>query len=83
MQWAFKGIGGGEMKKLPVRDGEFWIDHFYAGNSHPYFGVYEGNNLVCVCVYRKGAEEVLRRLAKDQILKEGGEKLFQPNGGAL
>jgi hypothetical protein len=61
------------MKKLPIRDGEFWIDHFYGGSSHPYFGVYEGNNLVCVCVYRKGAEEVLRRLAKAQIPEEGGE----------
>ena len=61
------------MKRLPIRDGEFWIDHFYAGGSHPYFGVYEGNSLVCVCVYRKGAEEVLRRLAKAQILQEGGE----------
>ena len=61
------------MKRLPITDGEFWIDHFYAGGSHPYFGVYEGNSLVCVCVYRKGAEEVLRRLAKAQILQEGGE----------
>jgi len=32
------------MKKLPVKDGEFWIDHFYGGGSHPYFGVYEGNS---------------------------------------
>ena len=71
------------MKKLPMRDGEFWIDHFYGGSSHPYFGVYEGNNLVCVCVYRKGAEEVLRRLAKAQIQKEGGEKIFRVKGGAL
>jgi hypothetical protein len=63
------------MKKLPVRDGEFWIDHFYGGGSHPFFAVYEGNNLVCV--YRKGAEEILKRLAKAQILKEGGEKLFE------
>ena len=61
------------MKKLPIRDGVFWIDHFYGGGSHPYFGVYEGNNLVCVCVYRKGAEEVLRRLTKVQIQQEGGE----------
>ena len=71
------------MKKLPIRDGELWIDHFYGGGSHPYFGVYEGNDLVCVCVYRKGAEEVLRRLAKAQILQEGGEELFESKGGAL
>ena len=60
------------MKKLPITHGEFWIDHFYGGGSHPYFGVYEEGNLVCV--YRKGAEEVLRRLAKAQISKEGCEK---------
>ncbi len=71
------------MKKLPISAGEFWIDHFYSGNSHPYFGVYEGDNLVCVCVYRKGAEEVLRRLANSQILQEGGEKLSESKGGAL
>ena len=71
------------MKKLPITHGEFWIDHFYGGSSHPYFGVYEGNNLVCVCVYRKGAEEVLRRLAKAQILQEGGEELFESKGGVL
>lgn len=64
------------MKKLPLKDGEFWIDHFNGGASHPYFGVYEGNNLVCVCVYRKGAEEVLRRLVKPLIpKKDGGESL--------
>lgn len=60
------------MKRLPITDGEFWIDHFYGGSSHPYFAVYEGNELICLCVYRKGAEEVLRRLAKGKILGEGG-----------
>ena len=65
------------MKRLPIRDGEFWSDHFYGGGNHPYFAVYEGNKLICLCVYRKGAEEVLKRLAKAQILKEGGEKLFE------
>ena len=75
--------GGDEMRKLPIRDGDFWIDHFYGGGSHPYFGVYEGNNLVCVCVYRKGAEEVLKRLAKVQVPQEGGDKLFKLKGGAL
>ena len=62
------------MKKLPITDGEFWIDHFYGGSSHPYFAVYEESNLVCICVYRKGAEEVLRRLVKTRISKEGCEK---------
>ncbi len=62
------------MEKLPYREGDLWIDHFYGGASHPYFAVYEGNNLVCVCVYRKGAEEVLKRLSKPQISKEGDER---------
>jgi hypothetical protein len=67
-----KEKGDGEMKKLPIREGEFWIDHFYGFSSHPCFGVYEGNNLVCV--YRKGAEEVLRRLVKSQTPEKAGEK---------
>ena len=71
------------MKRLPITDGEFWVDHYYQGASHPCFGVYEGENLICVCVYRKGAEEVLRRLAKAQTLKEEGEKSFEPKGGGL
>ncbi len=61
------------MKKLPIRDGELSIDHFYGGVSHPYFAVYEGKSLVCVCVYRKGAEEVLKRLAKAQAPEEKGQ----------
>ncbi len=60
------------MKKLPVREGEFRMDHFHGGASRPYFGVYEGDTLVCVCVYRKGAEEVLRRLIRRR--EEGSEK---------
>ena len=65
------------MKKLPITDGEFWVDHYYEDASHPYFGVYEGENLICVCVYRKGAEEVLRRLVKTRISKEGCEKSLE------
>ncbi len=61
------------MKKLPIRNGEYWVDHFYGGGSHPYFGVYEGNNLVCVCVYRRGAEEVLRRLTRPEIEERSKE----------
>ena len=59
------------MKKLPVRNGALWIDHFHGGSGHPFFAVYEGSELVCVCVYRKGAEEVLKRLAKIQDQEEG------------
>ncbi len=61
------------MKNLPLRDGGFWIDHFFGGGSHPYFGVYEGTRLVCVCVCRKGAEEVLRRLARIEIQQRGDD----------
>ena len=50
------------MKKLLYYIGNFWIDRFYGGSRHPYFAVYEKLQLVCICVYRKGAEEVLRRL---------------------
>ena len=66
------------MKKLPIKSGDFFLDHFFGGASHPYFGVWEIRGkvfqLVCVCVYRKGAEEVLRRLTIDKIPKEGGEE---------
>jgi len=62
------------MKKLPVRNGALWIDHFHGGSGHPFFAVYEGSELICVCVYRKGAEEVLKRLAKIQEQKH--ENIF-------
>jgi len=62
------------MKKLPVRNGALWIDHFHGGGGHPFFAVYEGSELICVCVYRKGAEEVLKRLAKIQEQKH--ENIF-------
>ena len=54
---------GGKVKrpKLPVQIGAFTLDYFY-NTGHPAFGVYEGSKLVCVCVYRCGAEEVIRRL---------------------
>ncbi len=65
--------------KLPIKIGDFFLDHFFGGASHPYFGVWEVKEkvfeLVCITVYRKGAEEVLRRLTKDQIQKEGGEQV--------
>ena len=63
-------------KKLPYYVGNFWIDHFYGGGSHPWFAVYEGLKLVCVCVYRKGAEEVLRRLTKPPTQEEEHQKVL-------
>jgi len=60
------------MTKLPIKAGEYWVDHFFRGTgNHPYFAVYQKLQLVCVCVYRKGAEEVLRRLTKPQTPTEG------------
>ncbi len=60
-------------KRLPIRIGNFFLDHFHGG----YFGVWEikGSEfeLICATVYRRGAEEVLRRLTapNPQIPKEG------------
>ena len=39
--------------------GKFWIKKY--GETR-YFGVYDGNKLICVCVYKRGAREVVRRL---------------------
>jgi ribonuclease HI/DNA polymerase-3 subunit epsilon len=35
---------------------------FQLAKYHRYFAVYEGNELVCVCLYKKGALAVIRRL---------------------
>ncbi len=68
-------VEGCEMKRLPIGIGEFWIDHFFRGTgNHPYFAVYEGLKLVCVTVYRKGAEEVMRRLANAQSIDEAVQR---------
>lgn len=37
----------------------FWIDRY---DDTRYWAVYDGNDLVCVCVYKKGTKEVKRRL---------------------
>jgi hypothetical protein len=69
--------------KLPIRVQEYFVDHYFGGSSHPYFGVWEVNgkvfNLVCVTVYRRGAMEVLKRLTepKPQIPKEGEGEPFK------
>jgi len=51
--------------KLPVTIGRFTLDHFY-NTTKPTFAVYERNELVCVCLYRCGAEEVIKRLNKTE-----------------
>jgi len=42
-------------------------------HGNRYFALYDGEDLVCVTVYKKGAMEVKRRLetASDLITKEG------------
>lgn len=44
-----------------VQTTRFRIEPGYKGYRH--FAVYDGDDLVCVAVYRKGAEEVIRRLS--------------------
>jgi hypothetical protein len=44
-----------------------------------FWAVYEGEALVCVCVYRKGAREVARRLANGRTVIEPLRAL-RPNG---
>ena len=46
-----------------------------------FWAVYEGEDLVCVCVYRKGAREVARRLANGRTIIEP-RRVRRPNGPA-
>ena len=46
-----------------------------------FWAVYEGEDLVCVCVYRNGAREVARRLANGRTIIEPG-RARRPNGPA-
>ena len=44
-----------------------------------YWAVYDGATLVCVCLYKKGALEVLRRLSnhyEDPLAPVGGARGF-------
>ena len=55
----------------------FTIDRW----SNRNFAVYDGDELVCVTVYKKGAQEVRRRLmAYEDALKAGGSdgKVCEP-----
>lgn len=66
--------------KLPITVKNYFLDHYFGSGSHPYFGVWEikGSEfeLICATVYRKGAEEVMRRLT-EQVSKEGKEGLLK------
>ncbi len=49
--------------KLPITIGGYTLDYFY-NTSRPTFAVYDKDmELVCVCLYRCGAEEVIKRLS--------------------
>ena len=58
-----------ELNENPDKQGKIFIIQPY-GNR--YFALYDGEDLVCVTVYKKGALEVKRRLetASDLITKE-------------
>ena len=59
--------------RLPIKKNNFFLDHF----GGRFFGVWEIKGkefeLVCATIYRRGAEEVLRRLTepKPQMQKDG------------
>ena len=45
------------------RDGDLTVTRYYSGH-HPQFALYDGVQMVCLCVYKKGALN-----AMDYILK--------------
>ena len=49
--------------------------------SYRFFGVYEGETLVCITVYRKGAVEVIRRLTalEEALSKKPAQEVTLPN----
>ena len=42
----------------------------YSGGHHPTYGVYDGNSLICLCVYRKGAFSLLDYLTAHKTESE-------------
>lgn len=48
---------------------KLWIERY---NETKYFAVYDGSELVAVCVYKRGAEEVKRRLEELESFMRGG-----------
>lgn len=49
------------------RDGNLTVTRYYGGH-HPQFALYDGDTMICLCVYKKGAMN-----AMDYILKLKGE----------
>ena len=61
--------GIGMVGDVVRRDGNLTVTRYYGGH-HPQFALYDGDTMVCLCVYRKGAMS-----AMDYILKlKGGMK---------
>ena len=48
-------------------DGGLTVTRYYGGH-HPQFALYDGDTMICLCVYKKGAMN-----AMDYILKLKGE----------
>ncbi len=61
--WRFRERRVKEYEKL----GNFTIEPW----GEKFFALYDGNNLVCVTVYKKGAVEVMKRLWEKQRSSDG------------
>ena len=61
--WRFRECRVREYEKLGNFTIEPWGEKFYA--------LYDGNDLVCVTVYKKGAVEVMKRLWEKQRSLDG------------
>ena len=48
-----------------------------------YYALFDGDELVCVTAYKKGAIEVMKRLTKARKCKSCRFKIHQDNGGKL
>lgn len=62
---AKRGVGiTGEVIR---RDGCLTATRYYGGH-HPQYAVYDGDTMICLCVYKRGAMNLM-----DYILKPKGE----------
>jgi hypothetical protein len=59
--------GVGMVGDVILRDGNLTVTRYYGGR-HPQFALYDGDTMICLCVYKKGALN-----AMDYILKLKGE----------